>query len=440
MKRRDGESSPDDIPENRYLHPVMNPSNKGWLSEYLNFRKDQYKDLKLNRKDSHPEFALYRIIQPTGLMYGQSVGNINHPSSASWSEADRMKVLLAESFISSSIIFHNKPISSDNDLSDLFTNMLENITNFYNSIFPELATPTKTLFGKKRSTLELAERILDKRIERALGYKGNFWVYFFHNSILFLDIFIFGQWIHTNADRIVSDFFRYEREELRFSVIKVIAAAAHSDNVIDFEERKLFEYFIQGTEIPSERRKEALSIFNTGVATDAINLPSDNSWILRKFYLEIAILTMWADRRVEQTEHDFLRQLCTHLGFTDDDLENSLIAIEGFVLEHWEQLEYLQDKQDYERVSEHFITRVARIAEKNRGKLLKEAQENKAMMALLVKAQAEELTQEESEAVRHHFINVLRAIPTFAIIALPEKFLTLNVLLKILPKNLFTAQ
>lgn len=418
----------------------MKPSNKGWLKEYLDFRKDLFNDLTFNRKDSHPEYSLYRIIQPTGLMYGQSVGNINHPSAANWDEKDRMKVLLAESLISSSILFHGKPITSQEELSGLFMQVLENITSFYNTIFPELATSTKTLFGKKKSTLELAERILEKRIDRTLEHKGNFWVYFFHNSILFLDIYIFGQWIHTNANRIVADFFRYERDELRFSLVKVIAAAAHSDNVLDFEETKLFEYFIQGTEVAPERRKEAMTIFNSGISLEEINLPSDNSWILRKFYLEVAILTMWADRRVEQAEHDFLKRFCTYLNFSEDDLENSLIAIEGFVLEHWEQLEYLQDRQDYLRVSEHYIARVARVAERNRGRLVKELQENKDIMNLLVKAQAEELTTDESEAVRQHLIRVLKVIPTFGIIALPHSFLTLPVLQKILPKNLFTEQ
>ncbi len=417
----------------------MKPGNKGWLNEYLDFRKEQFRELAGSPKDSRPEYALYRIIQPTGLMYGQSVGVINHPSASTWDEKDRMKVLLAECLVSSSVVFHGKAINRDEELFDLIMRVLENITTFYNTIFPELATPTKTLFGKKRSTLELVERILDKRVERAQEYKGNFWVYFFHNSILFFDIFIFGQWIHTNADRVVADFFRYEREELRFSVVKVIAAAAHSDNVLDFEEQKLFEYFVQGTNIPAERRKEAMAIFKEGVATEAINLPSDNSWILRKFYLEVAILTMWADRRVEQSEYDFLKQLCTHLGFTNDDLENSVIAIEGFVLEHWEQLQHLQDKQDYERVSEHFIASVARVAEKNRGKLLKELQENKTAMSLLLKAQSEELTTEESEVVRQHLLWVLRTIPSFSIIALPQNFLTLKVLLRILPKNLFTG-
>ncbi len=416
----------------------MRPSNKGWLIEYLEFRKDALTELTGNRKDSHPEYALYRIIQPTGLMYGQSVGNLNHPDAATWDEKERMKVLLAESLISSSILFYGKPVNNQPELTDLFNYSLQSITGFYNTIFPELSTPTVTLFGKKRSVEELAERILEKRIDRTFQFKGNFWIYFFHNSILFLDIFIFGQWIHTRADKIIADFFRYEREELRFSVVKVIAAAAHSDNVLDFEEQKLFEYFIEGTDIPPKRRKEALEIFKSGVSIRDINLPSDNSWILRKFYLEIAILTLWADRRVEKTEHDFLRQFTAHLGFADDDLENSLIAIEGFVLEHWQELEYLQDKQNYERVSKHFISRVARIAEKNRGKLLKEVQENKTVLNLLEKAQATALTAEETETVRQHLIHALKTIPTFGIIALPQNFLTLPVLLKILPKNFFT--
>ena len=96
------------------------------------------------------------------------------------------------------------------------------------------------------------------------------------------------------------------------------------------------------------RRKEALKIFEEGFAVEDINLPSENSWILKKFFLEIGILTIWADKKVEQAELDFLKRFCHYLGFSDEDLENSMIAIEGFVLEHWEQLEYLQDKQDYQ--------------------------------------------------------------------------------------------
>lgn len=417
----------------------MKPGEKGWLKEYLEFRKELLKDMVSDgRKASHPEHSLYRVVQPTGLMYGQSIDVIEHPDSKHWDEKDRMKILLAESLVSSSLLFYDKPIKTPNELSNVILKTVENIGNFYNNIFPELATPTKTLFGRKKSPLELAEKILDKRIEHTGEFSSNFWVHFFHNSLLFLDIFIFGQWIHTNADRIVSDFFKYEREELRSSVVKVIAAAAHANSSIEYEERKLMEHFLQGAGMSQEKKKEAIQIFEKGIPIEEINLPTNNSWILKKYFLEMAILTVWSDKRVEDIEIGFLKGLSEYLGFTEDDLENSMMAVEGFVLEHWDQLNTLQNKKDYNQVSEQFIKRVSRVADNNKSRLIKEVQGSEELMKLLKKAKSNELTEAEREEIQKELILVLKTIPTFVIISLPQRFLTLPILMKILPKNFFS--
>lgn len=399
---------------------------------------DSLKEVQLGTiKTAHPEQALYRVIQPTGLMYGQAILSLDYPNSNDWSNKERMKILLAESLISSSFLFYNKQIKSTEELSEVILKTLDSIGNFYNTIFPELATPAKTLFGKRKTPLELAEKILDKRIEITEEFKNNFWAQFFHNSLLFLDIFIFGQWIHTNADRIVSDFFKYEREELRFSVVKVIAAAAHANQAVEFEERKLLEYFLQSANLSADKKKEAVSIFEKGIQVEEINLPTNNSWILKKYFLEMAILTIWADKKVDGNEQEFLRRLCAHLTFSEDDLENSMMAIEGFVLEHWEKLNYLQNKQDYDQVSERFIKRLSRVTANHKSKLLKEVQGNKDLLALLKKAKSSELTDTEKKAMQEQLIVVLKAIPTFVVISLPQRFLTLPVLMRILPTNFF---
>jgi hypothetical protein len=417
----------------------MKPNEKGWLKEYLEFRQDLLKDLATEgRKATHPEHSLYRVIQPMGIMYGQSVNTFEHPNSADWDERDRMKILLAESLISSSLLFYDKQIKNPDELSLVIMKTIESIGNFYNNVFPELATPTKTLFGRKKSPLELAERILDKRIEFTSEFNHNFWVQFFHNSLLFLDIFIFGQWIHTNADRIVADFFKYEREELRFSVVKIIAAAAHANTTIEFEERRLLEYFLQSAGLPADKKKEAQKIFEEGIEIDGINLPTNNSWILKKYFLEMAILTIWADKKVEEQEEAFLKQLTTYLGFTEEDLENSIMAIEGFVLEHWDQLSQLQNKQDFQQVSKKFISRLTKIADRNQGRLIKEAQESEELIELLSRAKSSELTDAEKHRLQELIIGVLKTIPTFVIISLPQRFLTLPILMKILPKNFFS--
>lgn len=416
----------------------MKPGEKGWLTEYLGFRQELLKNLSIEgKKSSHPEHSLYRVIQPTGLMYGQAISAIDHPDASTWNEKQRMKVLLAESLISSSLLYYDKPIKSTEELSAVITKTIEHIGNFYNTIFPELATPSKTLFGRKKTPLELAERILDKRIEHTVAFKQNFWSHFFHNSLLFLDVFIFGQWIHTNADRIVSEFFKYEREELRFSVVKVIALAAHSNMHVAPEERKLLEYFLQGTGLPAERKKEAQRIFEQGVLLEEINLPTNNSWILKKYFLEMAILTLWADKEVEGQEEDFLKTFCRYLDFHDDDLENSMIAMEGFVLEHWQQLEILQNKQDYQQVSEKFIQRLARLANKNKNRLLREVQANNELMALLLQAKSAELSDTEKARMHQLLLAVLQTMPTFVVISLPQHFLTLPTLMKILPPDFF---
>lgn len=417
----------------------MRPNDKGWFKDYLDIRKSALMDLSRPeiRKASHPEYTLYRVLQPTGLMYGQSVATMGLPDFDNWDEKEKLKILLTESLISSAILFYDKPLVTEDDLTNAINKAIDNIGNFYNNIFPELAISRKTIFGRKKSPLELAEKVLNKRIEHASTFGGNFWIYFFHNSLLFLDVFIFGQWIHTNADRIVADFFRYEREELRFSVVKVIAAASHANKDVALEERRLYHYFVESTDLSAERRKEALKIFEQGFAIENINLPSENSWILKRFFLEVAILTIWADKRVEQVELDFLKQFAQYLGFNDDDLENSMISIEGFMLDHWGELEYFQDKQDFDHVGDQFIKRIARLAERNKTRLIKKIQENQEAALLMRKASSNELTLEEKEKVRFQLISVLRSIPTFGILSLPKDFLTLPILLKILPDNLF---
>lgn len=417
----------------------MKPSEKGWLKQYLDFRKELLGDLTTEkRKFTHPEHSLYKVIQPTGLMYGHAVDVLDIPHQEGWNEKDKMKLLLAESLISSSLLFHDKPVGNADDLSKLMVKTLESIANFYNNVFPELATPSKSLFGKRKSPLELAEKILDKRIERTSDFSGNFWAQFFHNSLLFLDIFIFGQWIHTNADRIVSDFFKYEREELRFSVVKVIAAAAHANNKIEFEERKLFEFFLQSAGLLPEKKREAIQIFEKGIEVESINLPTNNSWLLKKYFLEMAILTIWADKRVEERENEFLLRLCEYVDFKGDDLENSMIAIEGFVLEHWEELGYLQNKQDYNEVSERFIKRLSKLTETHKNTIINEMKDSTALMSMLRKAKVNELSEVEKKQLQDLMVTVLKTIPTFVIISLPQRYLTLPVLLKILPSNIFS--
>jgi len=413
----------------------MNPRSKGWLKEYLKFRQELFQNITAEgRKSAHPDFSLYRLLQPTGLMYGHPIIPFESGASESWTVRDRIKILMAESLISSSLLFHEKQVTDPDELSALLVRTVENINHFYQHVFPEMAASSRTLLGRKKDSLELAEQILDRRVN-SLDLKGNFWVRFFHNSLLFLDIFIFGQWIHTHDNKIVSEFFHYERDELRTALARVIAIASHANHKLEPEERKLMEYFLQSTGLSAEQREECWAIFEQGLPIEELSLPTSNSWILKKYFLEIAILTFWADKRVEQLELDTLNRLAASISFHSDDVEYSLLAVEGFVLEHWKELDSLQDKLSYEQVSKQFVDRMASITAKHKTRLLQEVRSWNELTALLSRARSTELDAKEKEALRVMLVDLLRRVPSFVIVSLPQQFLTLPMLMQILPKN-----
>ena len=416
---------------------TINPGEKGWLTEYLEFRRDMLQSFFIETKeDRHPEESLYRLLKPNGLLYGhpilqQDVGNVEEELS----NLNKMKILMAESLINGALILHHQEVNNEDDFSEVILKTVHNIGDFYNKVYPELSVSTRTLFGRKKSPLEIAEKILEKRI--LLNDKnGDFWVNFFNNSLLFLDIYFFGQWMHANVDKNVAVFFKAEKETLRFSVVKVLAAAAHANRIIEEEEQGLFNYFLESSHLTTRQKEQARDMFRKGVDLSEIDLPTHNSWILKKYFLELAILTVWADRRLEDSEFNFLKEFNERLGFFEQDLENSLLAVEGFVLEHWEYLSELRKEHDYKEVSKEYIDRIRKMAERNSMRIASEMEGKSEMNKLLEKAKQNDLSDEEAHALKDDLIAVLKKVPTFVIIGLPTTFLTLPMLLKILPVNI----
>lgn len=417
----------------------MKSALKGWLKEYLDFRKDISPGPKEDTIKRHPDESLYEILQPTGLLYGQPVEipGAQPQDLENLETRDRLKILLAESFINSALLLRGEDMRTPDDFSRIIMETVNQINSFYQNVYPELSTSKRTFLGRKKKPLELAEQILEKRVGLNESRSPSFWVNFFSNSLLFLDIYFFGQWVHTNSEKMISEYFISEKEELRFTVIKVITAAAHANNIIEIEERTLFEYFLESAGLSPEREKEAHKFLSEGVDLDDMYLPTSDSWILKKYFLELAILTVWADKRVEDSEIQFLESFSRKLGFYDDDLEHSMLAVEGFVLEHWTELTKLQQKHDYKQVSKHYLDRLSNISEKNKVRIEKEIHENHITLGLLDKLMNKNLKPEEEITLKENLIEILKSIPSFVIIALPSTYLTLPLLLKILPDSVY---
>ena len=186
-------------------------------------------------------------------------------------EEDKMKVLVAESLINSSLLLNYSNINSLTDFTGVIFNTTSKIADFYNKVYPEIGTANRTIFGKKRSPLEIAEKLIEKRVHLS-RMNDDFWSNFFNNILVFLDIYFFGQWIHTENDKIFYEFFKNEKDELRFTIIKIMVAAAHANDIVEIEERKLFEYFLKASDFKTQRIKQAWKYLDEGISVEEISV------------------------------------------------------------------------------------------------------------------------------------------------------------------------
>ena len=408
---------------------------KGWLGEYIESRKANY-DVTDTSISRHPDFSLYNLLQPTGILYGNPVQaeNIEDSSFIHLDKKNKLKVLLAESLINTYLLSKKERIKSSDDFSKQIDTSVSFIVDFFNKVYPEISINTKSILGKSKPIVEVAEKVIERRIELKPPSHNNFWIGFFSTTLLFLDIYFFGQWIHTSTDQLVTDYFKEEKEELRLSVIKVIIAAAHANHIVEMEERKLFEYILQAADLSKKRNKDAWNLLDNGLMVEEIALPENNSWLLKKYFLEIAILTVSADRVIDNKEREFLENFTKHLGFFTEDLEDSMIALEGFIIENWSEMGELQNRKNFDQLSDEYVTRLSKLLGRHSKKLMHEIMTNEPVLRLINKYNEGDFNPEENDRLQKQLIDLLQKLPAFSTFSLPRTFLTTEHLMKLLPE------
>ncbi len=422
----------------------MNPNQKGWLKRFLDFRDSvdtRYELMKLHPGVMSPdriEESLYRILQPTGLIYGHPVQlpYIEHPESHEWTPTGKMGVILVESIINS-VILPVLPGLSSQEIREVAHEGVIRTQDYYREVYPEIVS-SRSIFSYKKDDLHQAERMIASRLMYKISPR-NYWKTFFHNSLLFLDVYYFGQWFHDKPQHLALNEVRERKNPLRYKILEVVASAAHADDKVVEEEKELFHHFLDSAHLPKNLRADTKLLIQNPTQLENLDLSSIDAWIIRKYVLELAILTIWADRVVNAPELRFVTELSRKLGLEDQELESSMISMESFVLGHWEDIHFLQGKHDIVLVRNQLTKRLGKLVLKNKDRLAQEIRESKELVQLLNKSRTAPLTDIERVKVRERLIDILKVIPTVVIIALPFTFITLPIMLKLLPRSAFPS-
>ncbi len=413
----------------------MGLSHQGWLRSMCQDMDSGIADQSQELTDY--EQSLYRLVQPSGLMYGHPVREIGR-SGLITGTADpvaRMKLIFAESLIKTGRLSLEsiQPVKAD---SEVIEHLIPEISEYFLHLYPNLYQGNASSYLKR--PYYLAERLINNRIIVRTSLMKNYLASLFHNSLLFLDVYFFGEWLRGLGSSTASGL-KFESSRFRLTILGVMALAASADKVLQKEEKALFEFYLESAGLSGEMSKEARSLLNNFGKLSDVDLSHIDSWLIRKYLLEMAILVTLADREINESEHQFILELGSRLKFSEEDITTSMMAVESFVLDNWNAMHYLLGRSSIEVIGGRFITRLKSYIDKNKHYVVQEVRESKELFYLLGKSRTTTLTIEEQKIVNEQLIDIIKTIPAFVIIALPFTFITLPTLLAILPKKAFPS-
>ncbi len=408
----------------------MNLSEKGWFKQLINAQVG-IAESEINDKNEY----LYRTSHYSGLIYGHPVLPKEFKSAEflEQSQSQKLKLVLLDGFIKTSLFPSKEHIPADPD--EFVQYLSDSIIAYYSTVVPSKKIKDRNFWGKKLNNEEIVEALLNDRLNSETSENDNFWLSFFNNSLLFLDVYFFGEWIENRHQEATVRKIQQHRDDVHLLLLQVMASATYAENTIQDEEKLLFNQFLASAQLPENTKKEAVDYIDKGLNIADIDLSPAKTWLLKKYILELAILTVWSDKIVTEEEKKFIAILAERLDFSHDELEKSMVAMESFVLSNWGNIPILQSKNSFEDIRARFLERISAVMIQNQSRIGEEIKDSKELMRLLTKANETDLNEEEQIKVRTELIDILKTLPTFVIIALPGSFLTLPLLLKLLPKG-----
>lgn len=363
--------------------------------------------------------GLYRLFSDTGLNFGFPVKDIYQVSHKTSSEKGLMKSILLQALFATYSV-HQKEEQSKADF-------IEEVNAFYLSFLFQGGTPTN-----RNSALELLAHVLESRLTTGKSWFQGVMNKMFFSNFLYLDVMLFGSML---AGHLSQDVVAKIRKQWVFRTLWVIKKVASVDDLIQKEEQDLINSFLRASLLQAEDYKAFNKKNLDEIQQELFGDIQQKSWVLKRFLLDLAVLTAWSDKEIKNTEKEFLVQFCFMLGLEEKELDFSYRDVESFAEQFGGALPFGKDKYPYQEISQEYLARMGAILKKNQGRIRKEIEESKELVYLLNKSRKEPLTEEEKKKVRTQIIDILKTLPIFVIIALPFSFITLPVLLKILPTS-----
>lgn len=377
----------------------MNPSAKGWLKKLLKIL-DQYPNNNYGLKDFYPK------LKHVGFIYGSNITVANSVFiNTDFTQEERCKINLVLALF--------KVYKKENNTTQ---NFVQSIKSFYKNIG----------FYKKSFIEELLGEDVELIIHKRIQIDSNVITKNFNNSLtnalLFMDVLAFT--VFLKKPKYTLDYLK----KIEYSIRAVVSEALNSKSKKNKYDKSLIRLL-----------ESSLRVSNTkNIAFDTLKAAT-YSELERLYFLDLACMTTWNDQKIDKGEQLYFNKLKEKFEFSSQQIDDAILSVENFYIEHKDDVELLSTKNLAERFYDNSSKLVKKLITRNSKKLYQELKESKELMVLLSQSTVRDLTDEEIDKMQEQLLDVLKSIPSLAIFMLPGGAILLPLFIKFIPKLLPSA-
>lgn len=420
-----------------------------WLKAYLHYRFENpiyapLGDLGLDSEsfqDSQPDEAIYYLVQPTGLLYGfpnyLPLSDLTPETIFKQPKAsDTGKLVFTETLLSILVAdMELRNVHNENRCNRFMLALSQVMYFFIDADFSPQAN-----YGEAwiKSLPEKLLKSWDQWLKRNLN-RINLSTTFSQrlpNSFTFLEIVLCLNDQRRQAGKEVIN--TISKQTFFNDAFQVIHSAIQANGEVDQQEEGLLEQFTASAAYTKSSKNNLRQLVKQPLNPEDIVFTTHHPWLINRFYLEIALLFIMADREIDEEEEQFIKTLGKRLNITEESAEQAILALKVFIAQHQKAFQQITaNKKRLPKINSDIRQRAQTAVKENKEKLHQEIRESQELYQLLIKARTTKLSREEKEKVRSQLVDIMKTLPVFVIIGLPGTFMTLPFLISILPSQFF---